>query len=152
LSARNNQNEGRYRHRPDAQIRPTRWRRSKGVEAKVANLNSSGVLPAGLTRSCRTTTATNLVQTTLRTVLENLTVGMAAGFPGADFFSSANLRAGDHRGGEYPARQLCGAFHVDAFHQHAGPISFRSVRSTSESSIDTTVIVMEKYRASSDRV
>jgi cobalt-zinc-cadmium resistance protein CzcA len=63
----------------------------KGVEAKVNSLNTSGILPTGY-RVVPYYDRTTLVKTTLRTVIENLTVGLALVFLVLIFFLG-NLRA-----------------------------------------------------------
>src|SRR5713226_2339966 len=111
----------------------------KGVEAKVANLNSSGILPAGY-KVVPYYDRTNLVQTTLRTVLENLTVGMALVFLVLIFFLG-NLRAAIIAAVNIPLA-LCGAFTLMHFTNtpanliSLGAVDFGII-------IDTTVIVME---------
>src|ERR1700674_1923797 len=57
----------------------------KGVEAKVHDLNTSGVLPTGY-KIVPYYDRTKLVDTTLRTVLENLTLGMVLVFLVLIFF------------------------------------------------------------------
>ena len=111
----------------------------KGVEAKVANLNSSGVLPAGY-KVVPYYDRTHLVETTLRTVLENLTVGMALVFLVLIFFLG-NLRAAIIAAVNIPLA-LCGAFTLMHFTNtpanliSLGAVDFGII-------IDTTVIVME---------
>src|SRR6266851_981304 len=111
----------------------------KGVEAKVANLNSSGVLPAGY-KVVPYYDRTHLVETTLRTVLENLTVGMALVFLVLIFFLG-NLKAAIIAAINIPLA-LCGAFILMRVSEtpanliSLGAIDFGII-------IDTTVIVME---------
>ncbi|HSU89800.1 MAG TPA: efflux RND transporter permease subunit, partial [Sporolactobacillaceae bacterium] len=111
----------------------------KGVEDKVANLNSSGVLPTGY-KVVPYYDRTHLVQTTLRTVLENLTVGMALVFLVLIFFLG-NLRAAIIAAINIPLA-LCGAFTLMHFTNtpanliSLGAVDFGII-------IDTTVIVME---------
>ena len=57
----------------------------RGVESKIHELNSSGALPAGY-KSVPYYDRTELVETTLHTVLENLTIGMALVFLVLIFF------------------------------------------------------------------
>ena len=63
----------------------------KGVEAKVHELNTSGILPKGYSVAPYYD-RTGLVDTTLHTVFENLTIGMALVFLVLMFFLG-NLRA-----------------------------------------------------------
>lgn len=111
----------------------------KGVEAKVASLNSSGVLPAGY-KVVPYYDRTHLVETTLRTVLENLTVGMALVFLVLIFFLG-NLKAAIIAAVNIPLA-LCGAFTLMHFTNtpanliSLGAVDFGII-------IDTTVIVME---------
>ena len=63
----------------------------KGVEAKVHDLNTSGILPAGY-KVVPYYDRTTLVETTLHTVLENLTHRDGAGLPRADLFSRQPAR------------------------------------------------------------
>jgi len=63
----------------------------KGVEAKVISLNTSGILPTGY-QVVPYYDRTTLVKSTLRTVIENLTVGLALVFLVLIFFLG-NLRA-----------------------------------------------------------
>ena len=62
-----------------------------GVEAKVRDLNRSGILPAGY-RAVPYYDRTELVETTLHTVMENLTIGMGLVFLVLIFFLG-NLRS-----------------------------------------------------------
>src|SRR6266404_3157564 len=111
----------------------------KGVEAKVANLNTSGVLPAGY-KVVPYYDRTHLVQTTLRTVLENLTVGMALVFLVLIFFLG-NLRAAIIAAVNIPLA-LCGAFIL--MHVGGTPANLISLGAVDFGIIiDTTVIVME---------
>src|SRR5262249_34679867 len=79
----------------------------RGVERKVAKLNSSGMMPPGY-RIVPYYDRTSLVETTLRTVLENLTVGMALVFVVLLFFLG-NLRTALIAAINIPLA-LCGAF------------------------------------------
>jgi len=111
----------------------------KGVEAKVRDLNTSGILPKGY-KVVPYYDRTQLVDTTLHTVIENLTIGMALVFLVLIFFLG-NLRAAIIAAINIPLA-LCGAFAL----MHAtdtaanlislGAIDFGII-------IDTTVIVME---------
>ena len=111
----------------------------KGVEKKVASLNTSGELPKGY-KVVPYYDRTGLVQTTLRTVMENLTVGMALVFLVLVFFLG-NLRAALIAAVNIPLA-LCGAFtlmHLGGTSANLislGAIDFGII-------IDTTVIVME---------
>jgi cobalt-zinc-cadmium resistance protein CzcA len=111
----------------------------KGVQAKVASLNSSGILPAGY-KVVPYYDRTHLVETTLRTVLENLTIGMALVFLVLIFFLG-NLRAAIIAAVNIPLA-LCGAFTLMHFTNtpanliSLGAVDFGII-------IDTTVIVME---------
>ncbi len=111
----------------------------KGVEKKVAELNTSGQLPHGY-KVVPYYDRTSLVETTLHTVLENLTVGMALVFLVLVFFLG-NLRAALIAAVNIPLA-LCGAFtlmHLGGTAANLislGAIDFGII-------IDTTVIVME---------
>jgi heavy metal efflux system protein len=111
----------------------------KGVEAKVAELNTSGLLPRGY-QMVPYYDRTGLVHITLRTVLENLTLGIALVFLVLIFFLG-NLRAAIVAAINIPLA-LCGAFvlmHVSNTPANLislGAIDFGII-------IDTTVIVME---------
>src|SRR5229473_1316489 len=111
----------------------------KGVEEKVASLNSSGILPTGY-KVVPYYDRTHLVETTLRTVLENLTVGMALVFLVLIFFLG-NLKAAIIAAINIPLA-LCGAFILMRVSEtpanliSLGAIDFGII-------IDTTVIVME---------
>ena len=111
----------------------------KGVQEKVASLNSSGILPTGY-KVVPYYDRTHLVETTLRTVLENLTVGMALVFLVLIFFLG-NLRAAIIAAVNIPLA-LCGAFTLMHFTNtpanliSLGAVDFGII-------IDTTVIVME---------
>jgi cobalt-zinc-cadmium resistance protein CzcA len=111
----------------------------KGVEQKVALLNSSGIMPKGY-RIVPYYDRTGLVKITLRTVLENLSMGMALVFIVLVVF------LGDLRGAMIAAINiplaLCGAFTLMHFTNtpanliSLGAIDFGII-------IDSTVIVME---------
>ena len=111
----------------------------KGVQEKVASLNSSGILPTGY-KVVPYYDRTHLVETTLRTVLENLTIGMALVFLVLIFFLG-NLRAAIIAAVNIPLA-LCGAFTLMHFTNtpanliSLGAVDFGII-------IDTTVIVME---------
>ena len=111
----------------------------KGVEAKVTDLNTSGILPKGY-KVVPYYDRTHLVDTTLRTVIENLTIGMALVFVVLIFFLG-NLRAAIVAAVNIPLA-LCGAFTLMHFTDtpanliSLGAIDFGII-------IDTTVIVME---------
>ena len=111
----------------------------KGVEAKVRDLNTSGILPKGY-KVVPYYDRTKLVDTTLRTVIENLTIGMALVFVVLIFFLG-NLRAAIVAAVNIPLA-LCGAFTLMHFTDtpanliSLGAIDFGII-------IDTTVIVME---------
>ncbi len=111
----------------------------KGVEAKVGRLNSSGMMPAGY-KVAPYYDRTGLVDTTLRTVLENLTVGMALVFLVLVFFLG-NMRAAIIAAINIPLA-LCGAFTL----MHVGdtPANLISLGAIDFGIIiDTTVIVIE---------
>ena len=111
----------------------------KGVEAKVQELNTTGILPKGY-KVVPYYDRTKLVDTTLRTVLENLTIGMVLVFLVLVFFLG-NLRAAIIAAVNIPLA-LCGAFTLMRFTNtpanliSLGAIDFGII-------IDTTVIVME---------
>src|ERR1700693_595220 len=111
----------------------------KGVEAKVHDLNTSGILPKGY-KVVPYYDRTTLVETTLHTVLENLTIGMALVFLVLIFFLG-NLRAALIAAINIPLA-LCGAFILMRVSEtpanliSLGAIDFGII-------IDTTVIVME---------
>ena len=111
----------------------------KGVEAKVHELNTSGILPTGY-KVVPYYDRTTLVETTLHTVIENLTIGMVLVFLVLIFFLG-NLRAAIIAAVNIPLA-LCGAFilmHVTDTPANLislGAIDFGII-------IDTTVIVME---------
>lgn len=111
----------------------------KGVEKKVDQLNNSGMLPAGY-KVVPYYDRTGLVKTTLHTVIENLTIGMALVFIVLLFFLG-NLRAAIIAAINIPLA-LCGAFtlmhigNTPANLISLGAIDFGII-------IDTTVIVME---------
>src|SRR3984957_13090777 len=110
----------------------------KGVEAKVHDLNTSGILPKGY-KVVPYYDRTTLVETTLHTVLENLTVGMVLVFLVLIFFLG-NLRAALIAAINTPLA-LSGAFQLMPLTNtpanliSLGAIDFGII-------IDTTVIVM----------
>ena len=111
----------------------------KGVEAKVHDLNTSGILPAGY-KVVPYYDRTTLVETTLHTVLENLTVGMVLVFLVLIFFLG-NLRAAIIAAVNIPLA-LCGAFAL--MHLTNTPANLISLGAIDFGIIiDTTVIVME---------
>ncbi len=111
----------------------------KGVEAKVNDLNHSGILPAGY-KVVPYYDRTTLVDSTLHTVLENLTVGMALVFLVLIFFLG-NLRAALIAAINIPLA-LCGAFTL--MHFQGTPANLISLGAIDFGIIiDTTVIVME---------
>jgi heavy metal efflux system protein len=79
----------------------------RGVEAKVHQLNTSGIMPAGY-KVIPYYDRTGLVETTLRTVIENLTIGMVLVFLVLVFFLGG-LRASLIAAVSIPL-SLCGAF------------------------------------------
>ncbi len=111
----------------------------EGVEKKVHELNTSGLLPRGY-QIVPYYDRTGLVHITLRTVLENVTLGIALVFLVLIFFLG-NLRAAIVAAINIPLA-LCGAFvlmHVSNTPANLislGAIDFGII-------IDTTVIVME---------
>jgi heavy metal efflux system protein len=111
----------------------------RGVQNKVASLNTSGQLPHGY-RVEPYYDRTGLVKTTLHTVLENLTIGMALVFLVLVFFLG-NLGAAIIAAVNIPLA-LCGAFtlmHLGGTAANLislGAIDFGII-------IDTTVIVIE---------
>jgi heavy metal efflux system protein len=111
----------------------------RGVEAKVKQLNSTGMLPRGY-KIVPYYDRTSLVETTLHTVMENLTIGMALVFLVLIFFLG-NLKAAIIAAINIPLA-LCGAFilmkvsDTPANLISLGAIDFGII-------IDTTVIVME---------
>jgi cobalt-zinc-cadmium resistance protein CzcA len=114
----------------------------KGVEAKVHELNTAGFLPRGYKVAPYYDRA-SLVDTTLHTVMENLTIGMALVFLVLIFFLG-NLRAAIIAAINIPLA-LCGAFTLMHFTNtpanliSLGAIDFGII-------IDTTVIVMENIQ------
>ena len=111
----------------------------RGVERKVDELNNSGELPRGY-KVVPYYDRTGLVETTLQTVIENLSIGMALVFLVLIFFLG-NLRAAVIAAINIPLA-LCGAFTLMQMGGTAanlislGAIDFGII-------IDTTVIVME---------
>ncbi len=111
----------------------------KGVEAKVQDLNTSGILPHGY-KVVPYYDRTKLVETTLHTVLENLTIGMALVFLVLVFFLG-NLRAAIIAAINIPLA-LCGAFML--MHISNTPANLISLGAIDFGIIiDSTVIVME---------
>ena len=111
----------------------------KGVEAKVRDLNTSGILPKGY-KVVPYYDRTTLVRTTLHTVIENLTIGMALVFLVLIFFLG-NLRAAIIAAFNIPLA-LCGAFTL--MHVTNTPANLISLGAIDFGIIiDTTVIVME---------
>ncbi len=111
----------------------------KGVEAKVAAINRSGLMPRGY-KVIPYYDRTGLVNTTLRTVIENLTIGMALVFLVLVFFLG-NLRTAIIAAINIPLA-LLGAFTLMRLSDtpanliSLGAIDFGII-------IDTSVIVME---------
>jgi cobalt-zinc-cadmium resistance protein CzcA len=111
----------------------------RGVERKVAQLNHNGMLPANY-KIVPYYDRTSLVDTTLHTVFENLTVGMVLVFLVLVFFLG-NLRAAIIAAVNIPLA-LCGAFILmrysgtEANLISLGAIDFGII-------IDSTVIVVE---------
>src|ERR1039457_474771 len=111
----------------------------KGVEAKVHELNTTGILPKGY-KVVPYYDRTQLVETTLHTVIENLTIGMALVFLVLIFFLG-NLRAAIIAAVNIPLA-LCGAFAL--MHATDTPANLISLGAIDFGIIiDTTVIVME---------
>jgi heavy metal efflux system protein len=111
----------------------------RGVEAKVRQLNSSGMLPHGY-KIVPYYDRTSLVHTTVHTVMENLTIGMALVFLVLVFFLS-NFKAAIIAAINIPLA-LCAAFILMKISDtpanliSLGAIDFGII-------IDTTVIVIE---------
>jgi cobalt-zinc-cadmium resistance protein CzcA len=116
----------------------------RGVEQKVQQLNTSGLLPQGC-KAVPYYDRTSLVHTTVRTVLENLTLGMALVFLVLMFFL-ANVRAALIAAVNIPLA-LCGAFIL--MHLGDTPANLISLGAIDFGIIiDSTVIVMENiYRS-----
>jgi heavy metal efflux system protein len=111
----------------------------KGVAAKVHDLNTSGILPHGY-KVVPYYDRTSLVDTTLRTVMENLTIGMGLVFIVLLFFLG-NLRAALIAAVNIPLA-LCGAFSL--MHLTNTPANLISLGAIDFGIIiDSTVIVME---------
>ncbi|MGA2411736.1 MAG: efflux RND transporter permease subunit, partial [Candidatus Binataceae bacterium] len=111
----------------------------KGVEEKVKLLNSSGIIPANY-KIVPYYDRTDLVDTTLRTVLENLTVGMVLVFLVLIFFLG-NLRTAIIAAINIPLA-LCGSFVL--MHASGTPANLISLGAIDFGIIiDSTVIVME---------
>src|SRR5271169_1260487 len=109
------------------------------VKAKIASLNASNIMPRGY-RLVPFYDRTNLVDTTLRTVTENLTIGIALVFLVLVFFLG-NLRAAIIAAVNIPLA-LCGAFTL--MHVSNTPANLISLGAIDFGIIiDTTVIVME---------
>jgi cobalt-zinc-cadmium resistance protein CzcA len=114
----------------------------KSVEAKVHELNTSGILPHGYTVAPYYD-RTSLVDTTLHTVMENLTIGLVLVFLVLIFFLG-NLRAAIIAAINIPLA-LCGAFMLmQATNTPANLISLGAI--DFGIIIDTTVIVMENIQ------
>jgi len=92
----------------------------RGVESKINELNSSGALPAGY-KAVPYYDRTELVETTLHTVLENLTIGMALVFLVLIFFLG-NFQSlyRRHQHTACAARRI----HPEACGRHAGQPDF----------------------------
>ncbi|MGD0075391.1 MAG: CusA/CzcA family heavy metal efflux RND transporter [Candidatus Binataceae bacterium] len=111
----------------------------KGVEKKVENLNTSGILPKGY-KVVPYYDRTSLVKTTLHTVIENLSIGMLLVF-GVLIFFLGSLRAAAIVAVNIPLA-LCGAFTLMRITDtpanliSLGAIDFGII-------IDTSVIVIE---------
>ncbi len=111
----------------------------RGVEAKIQSLNTSGVLPKGY-HVTPYYDRTSLVQTTLHTVMENLSIGIVLVFLVLVFFLG-NLRTAIITAINIPLA-LCGAFTLMRFSGipanliSLGAVDFGII-------IDSTVIVME---------
>jgi cobalt-zinc-cadmium resistance protein CzcA len=111
----------------------------KGVEDKVELLNSSGIMPANY-KIVPYYDRTSLVDTTLRTVLENLAVGMGLVFLVLIFFLG-NPRTAIIAALNIPLA-LCGAFVL--MHLSGTPANLISLGAIDFGIIiDSTVIVME---------
>ena len=114
----------------------------KGVETKVDELNTSGILPDGYTVAPYYD-RTSLVDTTLHTVMENLTIGLALVFLILIFFLG-NLRAAIIAAINIPLA-LSGAFMLmQATNTPANLISLGAI--DFGIIIDSTVIVMENIQ------
>ena len=114
----------------------------KGVEAKVHELNTSGILPHGY-RVAPYYDRTSLVDTTLHTVIENLTIGMVLVFLVLIFFLG-NLRTAIIAAINIPLA-LCGAFIL--MHATDTPANLISLGAIDFGIIiDSTVIVMENIQ------
>ncbi len=111
----------------------------RGVEAKVAELNRSGMLPKGY-KVVPYYDRTGLVHITLHTVFENLTIGMVLVFLVLVFFLG-NLRAALIAAINIPLA-LCGAFTL--MHLGGTPANLISLGAIDFGIIiDSTVIVIE---------
>lgn len=111
----------------------------RGVRAKVRELNTSGILPRGY-QVVAYYDRTDLVHTTLRTVSENLLVGMGLVFLVLLFFLG-NLRMAIIAAVNVPLA-LCGAFTL--MHLGETPANLISLGAIDFGIIiDSTVIVME---------
>jgi heavy metal efflux system protein len=111
----------------------------RGVERKVTDLNTSGIMPVGY-KIVPYYDRTTLVDTTLHTVLENLTIGMVLVFLVLLFFLN-NLRAAIIAAINIPLA-LCGAFAL--MHFGGTPANLISLGAIDFGIIiDTTVIVVE---------
>jgi cobalt-zinc-cadmium resistance protein CzcA len=121
----------------------------RGVEEKVKNLNHSGILPKGV-HIIPFYDRRGLVETTIHTVMENLTIGIALVFLVLVFFLG-NLRTAIITAVNIPLA-LCGAFTVmRASGMSANLISLGAV--DFGIIIDSTVVVMENIfrHVTSDR-
>ncbi len=111
----------------------------KGVEDKVHQLNTTGMLPAGY-KVVPYYDRTGLVETTIRTVTENLSIGMALVFLVLIFFLG-NLKAALIAAVNIPLA-LCGAFTL--MHLGNTPANLISLGAIDFGIIiDSTVIVIE---------
>jgi len=111
----------------------------KGVAAKVQDLNTSGILPSGY-KAAPFYDRSDLVDTTLHTVTENLLIGMALVFLVLIFFLG-NLRMAIIAALNVPLA-LCGAFTM--MHLGDTPANLISLGAIDFGIIiDSTVIVME---------
>ena len=114
----------------------------KGVEDKVHELNTSGMLPRGYAVEPYYD-RTSLVETTLHTVMENLTIGMVLVFLVLIFFLG-NLRVAIIAAINIPLA-LCGAFTL--MHASDTPANLISLGAIDFGIIiDSTVIVMENIQ------
>src|SRR5208337_3458226 len=111
----------------------------KGVEAKAAQLNTSGMLPAGY-KVVPYYDRTRLVDITLRTVFENLSLGMLLVFLVLLFFLG-NLRSAIIAAINIPLA-MCGAFIL--LHLTGTPANLLSLGAVDFGIIiDSSIIVIE---------